>query len=232
MFANLNAGDPTKWTYVADHEPSGGAGGVVSHHRAQAHGAGDSAKQVHGVLGPAAPVRGRRRAGIRRRRVPPVERRRGLRWIDRGADAFGLRHKRARNRGIPRLRQSRRAGEVDLAGEQSAPPGSRVRYVLQPVRWREDPRSGHGEPDPRRRTVRSRLCRQRQHRRTDVTVRSTGSRTSTGTTRSTRRRRSSPAVTASSSAIRAGCSSISGRTSGTISISSIASTTPFPIRSR
>ncbi len=36
--------------------------------------------------------------------------------------------------------------------------------------------------------------------------------------RGTRQRRSSPAVTASSSAIRAGCSSISGRTSGTISI--------------
>ena len=25
MFANVNAGDPTKWTYVADHDPAGGA---------------------------------------------------------------------------------------------------------------------------------------------------------------------------------------------------------------
>ena len=52
------------------HEPSGGAGGVVSHHRAQAHGAGDPAKQVHGVLGPAAPLRRRRRGGILGRRLP------------------------------------------------------------------------------------------------------------------------------------------------------------------
>ncbi len=62
MFANANAGDPTKWTYVADTEPSGGARGVVSHHRAQAHGAGDPAQQVHAVLGPAAPLRRRSRA--------------------------------------------------------------------------------------------------------------------------------------------------------------------------
>ena len=40
--------------YVADTEPSGGARGVVPHHRAAADRAGDAAQQVRGVLGPAA----------------------------------------------------------------------------------------------------------------------------------------------------------------------------------
>ena len=60
------------------HQPSGGAGRVVSHHRAPAHRAGHAAQQVHGVLGPAAPLRRRRRGGILGQRVPHVGERRGL----------------------------------------------------------------------------------------------------------------------------------------------------------
>ena len=64
MFANANAGDPTKWTYVADTNRPAVTGGVVSHHRAAAHRAGDPAKQVRRVLGPADAVRRWRRGGL------------------------------------------------------------------------------------------------------------------------------------------------------------------------
>ena len=80
--------------------------------------------------------------------------------------------------------------------------------------------------------VRRRLRRQRQHPRTDVPGAELVLERQLEQLSGTRRRRSSPAATTSRSAIRAGCSSISGRTSGTPSISSTGSTTAFPIRSR
>ena len=64
MFANANAGDPTKWTYVADRSRPAVDGGVVSHDVAAPDGAGDAAQQVQRVLGRAEAVRGRRRAGV------------------------------------------------------------------------------------------------------------------------------------------------------------------------
>ena len=77
------------------HEPPGRARRLLSHYRAQAHRAGHAAKQVHGVLRPAAPLRRRCRVWILRRRLPQIGRRRGLRRIDGRSNAVGVRHRGA-----------------------------------------------------------------------------------------------------------------------------------------
>ena len=73
MFANANAGDPTKWTYVADTSRPAVLAASYRIIALRLTGAGDAAQQVHGVLGPAAPLRRRRRDGILR--VTPAARR-------------------------------------------------------------------------------------------------------------------------------------------------------------
>ena len=64
MFANLNAGDPTKWTYVAD--PNAAGRGRPQSFRTTSLRltvAGDAAQQVQPLLGRADAVRRRRVAG-------------------------------------------------------------------------------------------------------------------------------------------------------------------------
>ena len=107
MFANANAGDPTKWTYVADHDPAGGQRRVVPHDVAAPDRAGHAAQQVRGLLGRAEAVRGRRRGRLLGQRLPHVRRRPRLRRIDGRADAVGIGDARAGNRRVSRLRQSR-----------------------------------------------------------------------------------------------------------------------------
>ena len=141
------------------HEPPGRARRLLSHHRAQAHRAGHAAKQVHGVLRPAAPLRRRCRAWILRRRLPQIERRRGLRRVHGAPDPLGVRHRCARDGGSTRLWQPRDAGEVDFTGEQSATAGSGDRHVPQPLRRRAASRPRDRESDPRGRAVRRRLRR-------------------------------------------------------------------------
>jgi hypothetical protein len=141
MFANKNAGDPTKWLYVAD---TSRPAVLAASYRITALRITSQAtprKQVDDLLGSAAPVRRRRGAGILWQRLPQIRRHRDLRGIDRRTDAVRVCPRRARDGGVPRLRQSRLAGEVDVAGEQSAPAGIRIRHVLQPVRRRRHSRS-------------------------------------------------------------------------------------------
>ena len=63
MFANLNAGDPTKWTYARRSDSARRPGRVVPHDLAAAHRAGHAAQPVPRVLGRADAVRRRRVAG-------------------------------------------------------------------------------------------------------------------------------------------------------------------------
>ena len=74
MFANANAGDPTKWTYVADtSRPAVHAASyrpIALRLTTQA----TPKEQVHGVLGRAAAVRGRSRSRLHGDGVPCLPR--------------------------------------------------------------------------------------------------------------------------------------------------------------
>ena len=81
------------------HQPPGRARRVVSHHRAPAHrrrSRRGTSSRSSGTN--SSPVRRRCRAWILGRRLPQVERQRGLRRIDRRADAVGVRHRWRRRR--------------------------------------------------------------------------------------------------------------------------------------
>ena len=83
MFANANAG--VRSGRMSPTRAARRARRLLSHHRAQAHRAGHAAKQVHGVLRPATPLRRRCRAWILWRRLQ-IERRRGLRRVHGAPD--------------------------------------------------------------------------------------------------------------------------------------------------
>ena len=93
MFANANAGDPTKWTYVADTSRPAvlAASYRITALRLTAQATPRNKFTV--FWDQQLPVRRRRRAGILGRRLPQVGRRRGLRRIDGRADAVGVRHR-------------------------------------------------------------------------------------------------------------------------------------------
>ena len=101
MFANLNAGDPTKWTYVADSDPAGRRRAVVPPDLAAADRPGERAQQVRRVLGRAVAVRRRRVSGRarQRERLPAIRGRRDHRRR-RLAHAVGERDRRAGNRRV------------------------------------------------------------------------------------------------------------------------------------
>ena len=136
-----NAGDPTKWTYVADtSRPAVLAASyriIALRLTAQA----TPRNKFTVFWDEQRPCEGGAAPGFSGNACRTVGRRRDLRRIDGGADAIGVRHRRARDGGVPRLRQPRVAGEVDVAGEQSAAARSRLRHVPQPVRRRADSRS-------------------------------------------------------------------------------------------
>ena len=233
MFANANAGDPTKWTYVAD---TSRPAVLAASYRITA-------------LRLTAQATPRNKFTVFWDQQRPCE----------GGAAAGFSGSACRTSGDDEVYAGSTAAPTPSASATLAPEtagyrdyGNRVsqakwtspvsnrllleagvRHVPQPLRRRAAARSRDRESDSRRRAVRRRLRRQRQHPRADLPLAATGSRTSTGTTSGTRRRRSSPAATASSSAIRARCSSTSGRTSGTSEFMQLPHpTTAFPIRSR
>ncbi len=152
-------------------DPSGRQRGVVPHDVDAPDRAGHAAQQDRHLLGRAEAVRRRRRGRLLGQRVPHVGQRPRLRRIDGRADAVRIGDARARDRGVPRLRQSRLSGKVDGADDQPAAARSRLRAPTAAAgaakRFRVSRRR---RPDSRRRAVRDRLRGQRQHSGFDVSL--------------------------------------------------------------
>lgn len=96
------------------------------------------------VLGRAATMRGSRVSGPggQRRGVPALRSRRDHRGVCR-ADTDGERNLRSGNGGIPRLRATRTASEVDLAADEPVPARGRRGPVQKPLGREVDARGEH-----------------------------------------------------------------------------------------
>ena len=149
IFANKNAGDPTKWTYDPDFSLQGRTDVEPQHLCAATDLAGEPAQQDHGVLRLPAGVH-ERGVGGRLGRVPQHAARRRL---DPGrlADQQLLRPRaeRAGNRRLLAQPEPRRAAEVAVAGDEPPAGGSRRRHHLGAVGLRDPARRQHRRSDPR-----------------------------------------------------------------------------------
>ena len=144
MFANKNFGDPTKWTYVADTEPSGGPGRELADWIGAPDRAAVDAQQVQPVLGRAAALPGGRPRWARRR-MPAV--RSGRSDLRRSGlfQSVVQRDRRAGNRHLSQpLRAARATGDVDVAGDEPVAARSRGRDVSQPLGRFEQPAISRG----------------------------------------------------------------------------------------
>ena len=170
MFANANAGDPTKWTYVADRtRPAVNAASYrMMSMRVTAQ--VTPRNKVAIFWDEQKPCEGGAAAGFSGNACRTSTERSRLWRIDGRADAVGVSHARAGDRGLSRLRQSRLSGQVDGARLQQAAARSRLRLLPQPMGRQRSARPRRDEPDPRRGAVRDRLRGQRQHSGADLSL--------------------------------------------------------------
>ena len=169
MFANLNAGDPTKWTYVAD--PTRPAAAAQSFRpislrlTVQAN-----ARNKFGLFwDEQLPCEGAAFQGAPDS-VQACRRSEAGEIIAGGASPTPSveRDRRAGNRRVSRRRQQGAAGDVAVAGHQPPAARSRAGHLRQQVGRRPDAGQSGRRSDPHHRTVRERLREQRQHREPDL----------------------------------------------------------------
>ncbi len=115
MFANANAGDPTKWTYVADtNRPAVLAASYrIMALRLTAQATPRNKFTV--FWDQQLPCEGGAAAGFSGDACRKSGDNEVFAGFDSSADAVGVRRRSARDGGVPRLRQPRGAGEVDVA---------------------------------------------------------------------------------------------------------------------
>ena len=144
VYYNLNAGDPTKWTYAPDLEPAGVLGPDLGERERARHLAGDAAQQDQRILGRAGAPAGNAR-GTTQGITDPAARLAG-----------GDRHRR-------RQSAARATGDLVVAGDESAAPRRGLRRHV--FRLRPPGAPGNPTRDLIRvvRTVRRRLRGQRRH---------------------------------------------------------------------
>ena len=187
MFANKNAGDPTKWTYEADPTRQSRTAASWSVASLRLTVAGHAAQQVQRLLGRAEAVHRRHLLG-ERGRVPHAAGRRRLRLRRRG-------HRRARDGHLREPLSARAAAHVDVAAHQPRPAHRRLRRLphaagaatrcpaTRRAAWCASPSSARRRAPPTAASP------------TSPTARRTGRRTGWGSTTGTRRSPTSPART-------------------------------------
>ena len=144
-------------------EPSGRRGWKLAKRLAPPDDAGDAPQQVQHLLGRAASVQGRRLPGLRRR-LPAVGSERSHLRRARRLQSAVQRHQFARNRHLHQpLWPASAAGDVDVDGEQQAPPRSRPRHLPEPLGRLGDAGKSDERSRPCRRAVCARLPGQRRH---------------------------------------------------------------------
>ena len=170
MFANANAGDPTKWTYVADTSRPAvlAASYRITALRLTAQATPRNKFTV--FYDQQLPCEGGAAPGFSGDACRKSSDDEVFAGSTAAPDPVGVRHRGARDGRVPRFWQPRVAGEVDFTVEQSATARSGDRHVPQPLRRRTASRSRDRESDPRGRGVRRRLRRQRQYSGVDVPI--------------------------------------------------------------
>ena len=177
MFANLNAGDPTKWTYVADHDAAGRrAPRAFGTTLAAPDHPGHAAQQVQPLLGRADAVPGRRVAGLDRATAAANRTPTRSSPAHRGRRRRRSARPRAGNRRVSATLRysacSRSRGVAD--DQQAAPRGRRWAPTAAGMGRRPMPGQSDARPHSGHRAVRGRLRGQRQHREPDLPLGRTG----------------------------------------------------------